>query len=139
MTAIDSHGTLLEQSRPNGSPRTAKRLVRGVAIAIGIVLCSASPAGMAQPLPKLTPYKYAYFQIGKTEANCLFKIAKKESNINYKAYNRLGDAYGAWQIKNKRVKHMSPNKQVELAIRYSNHRYGSACKAWQVWKVKRWW
>ena len=93
---------------------------------------------MAQPLPKLSPYKYAYFQIGKTEAKCLFNIASKESNINYKAYNRSG-AYGAWQIKNQRLAKLDALKQVDYAIRYANHRYGSSCKAWSRWKVHKWW
>ena len=136
---LDQCVTLCQQSLCKGSPRTATRLVRGVLLAIGIALCSASPAGMAQPLPKITPAKYAEFQLGETEAKCLFQIAKRESNINYKAHNRSSGAYGAWQIKNNKVAKLSPLKQVDWSIRYANSRYGSACKAWSRWKVQLWW
>ena len=136
--SLDTSDTLCQQSLCKGSPRTATRLVRGVLLAIGIALCSASPAGMAQPLPKLSPIKYSEFQIGKQQTKCLFAIAKRESNIRFDAYNRSG-AYGAWQIKNYKIAKLSPLKQVDWAIKYANHRYGSPCKAWARWKELRWW
>lgn len=137
--SLDKHGTLSGLEPLKGSPRAAVRLARGVAVAIGIALCSASPAGMAQPLPKLSAYKYAYFQIGEKEAKCLMTIAKHESNIRFNAINKSSGAYGAWQIKNKKVAKLSSLQQVDWAIRYANSRYGSSCKAWSRWKVYKWW
>ena len=136
---LDTSGTLCKQSPAEAHREPLKRLVRGVLIAIGISLCSAIPAGQAMPLPKLTAYKYAYFQIGKTEAKCLFSIAAKESGVNYKALNKSSGAYGAWQIKNNKIAKLDALKQVDWAIRYAYHRYGSTCNAWSSWKVKRWW
>lgn len=139
MRRFDTTGTLSEQSLSKAHREPRKRLVRGVLIAIGIALCSASPAGMAMPLPKLSPAKYAEFQIGKTEAKCLMMIAKHESNIRFNAINKSSGAYGAWQIKNKKVAKISNLQQVDWAIRYANSRYGSSCKAWSRWKVHKWW
>ena len=136
---LDTSGTLLRQSRFNGSPRTATRLVRGVLIAIGIALCSASPAGQATTLQQITPFRYATFQVGELQASCLFKIAVKESNVRYTAVNRSSGAYGAFQLLDSRAKGASPLKQVELAIDYANYRYGSACNAWSAWQRKMWW
>ena len=136
---LDCHGTLLGRAFQRLTA-SRLRLARGVLIAIGIALCSASPAGQAQTLQQnLTPFRYATFQVGELQASCLFKIAVKESNIRYTAVNRSSGAYGAWQLLHKSAKGASPYKQVELAIDYANYRYGSACNAWSAWKAKQWW
>ena len=139
MSKLDLIGTLSEQSLSKGSPRAAQRLARGVLIAIGISLCLATPAGMAQQIPTLTPERYATFLIGELQTICLFKIAVKESNIRYDAVNRSSGALGAWQIMNPKVKYLTPLEQVEWAIRYAEHRYGSACAGWTHWQKEYWW
>jgi hypothetical protein len=135
---LDEYGTL--KARAYQRLTTSRlRLARGVALAIGIALCSATPAGMAQQMPQITPERYATFLIGELQTSCLFKIALKESNIRYDAVNRSSGALGAWQIMNPRVKYLSPLEQVEWAIRYAEHRYGSACDGWAYWKRNYWW
>lgn len=135
---IDWHGTLMARAF-KGSPRAALRLARGVAVAIGIALCSATPAGMAQQMPTITPERYATFLVGEKESKCLFKIAKRESNIRYDAVNRSSGAVGAWQFMNPKLKDKTPLEQVELAIKYSYHRHGSPCRSWSFWKRNYWW
>ena len=136
---LDSSGTLLRQSLFRGSPRAALRLARGVLIAIGIALCSASPAGQATTLQQKTPFAYATSMIGEYQAECLFRIAIKESNIRYTAVNKSSGAYGAWQFLASHAKRLDPYEQVLLAIDYSNYRYGSPCKAWSFWQRNYWW
>lgn len=136
---LDTYGTLLRQSRYNGSPRAASRLARGVLIAIGIALCSAAPAGQATTSQQITPFRYATFLVGEVQAECLFRIAIKESNIRYNAINRSSGATGAWQFMETNMLTKTPMQQVELAIKYAEHRYGSACDAWAYWKVNKWW
>ena len=137
---LDWHGTLLGRAFQRLTQSRPKRLAQGVLIAIGIALCSASPAGQATTLQQnLTPFRYATFQVGELQASCLFKIAVKESNVRYTAVNRSSGAYGAFQLLDSRAKGASPLKQVELAIDYANYRYGSACNAWSAWKAKQWW
>lgn len=135
---LDAYGTL--QARAfKGSPRAALRLARGVAVAIGIALCSATPAGMAQQMPTLDPIRYSTFLVGEVEASCLWKIAKRESNVRFDAVNRQSGAVGAWQFMNPKLADKTPNEQLELAVKYSIHRYGSPCEAWEFWKRNYWW
>ena len=90
-------------------------------------------------MPKLTPIKYSILLVGQTQASCLWKIAKHESNVNYKAVNKSSGAVGAWQFMNSKLKHKTPNQQLELAVKYSIHRYGSPCEAWDFWQRNYWW
>lgn len=135
---FDTSGTLLGRAFQRLTP-SRLRLARGVLIAIGIALCSASPAGQAQTLHKLTPARYSVLRIGELQTSCLFSIALNESHVNYKAVNRSSGALGAWQIINPLVAKLDPVEQTEWAIRYAYHRYGSPCNAWDYWKVNKWW
>ena len=135
---LDTSGTLLARAfqRLNAS---RLRLARVVALAIGIALCSASPAGQATTLQQKTPFAYSSSMIGELQTECLFRIAIKESNIRYNAVNRSSGAYGAWQFMSKSVRGATPHEQVLLAIDYANYRYGSPCKAWAFWQRNYWW
>ena len=137
---LDTSDTLFRQSLSEAHREPLKRLARGVLIAIGIALCSASPAGQATTMQQnITPFRYATFAIGEVQAECLFRIAIKESNINYKAENKSSGALGAWQILNPLVAKLDAYDQVDWAIRYANSRYGSPCKAWAFWQKEYWW
>ena len=136
---LDTHGTLLGSAYQRRAPSRLKRLARGVLIAIGIALCSASPAGQATTMQQKTPFAYSSSMIGDVQTECLFRIAIKESNIRYNAINRSSGAYGAWQFLSKSVRGKTPHEQVLLAIDYANYRYGSPCKAWAFWQRNYWW
>ena len=136
---LDWHGTLKSRAHSGAQSEPLRRLVRSVLIAIGIALCSASPAGQATTLQQKTPFAYSSSMIGDIQTECLFRIAIKESNIRFNAINKSSGAYGAWQFLHKSAKGMNAYDQVELAIEYANYRYGSPCKAWAFWKVNRWW
>ena len=136
---LDAYGTLSEQSLSKAHREPLKRVARGVLIAIGISLCSATPAGQAMPAPKLEPIKYSILLVGEVEASCLWKIAKRESNVRFDAVNRQSGAVGAWQFMNPKLANKTPNQQLELAVKYSIHRYGSPCEAWEFWKRNYWW
>ena len=139
MRIFDRYVTLLRQSLSKAHHAPLKRLARGVLIAIGIALCSASPAGQATTMQQKTPFAYSSSMIGETQTECLFRIAIKESNIRYNAINRSSGAYGAWQFLSKSVRGTTPHEQVLLAIDYANYRYGSPCKAWEFWQRNYWW
>jgi len=137
--SIDYAGTLMARAYQRLTASRLKRVARGVALAIGIALCSATPAGMAQQMPTLDPIRYSIFLVGEVEASCLWKIAKRESNVRFDAVNRQSGAVGAWQFMNPKLKDKTPNQQLELAVKYSIHRYGSPCEAWEFWKRNYWW
>lgn len=140
---LDWYDKLSRQSLSKAHREPLKRVARGVlGVLVGalcISVCSASPAGVAMPLPTLTPERYAQFLVGDKQAECLFNIAKKESNIRFDAINRQSGAVGAWQFMNPRLKDKTPLQQVELAIKYSFHRYGTPCDSWRFWKRNYWW
>ena len=136
---LDTSATLIRRAYAKAQSEPLRRLARSVLIGFGIALCSASPAGNAQPLQQLTPFRYSASMIGDVQTECLFRIAIKESNIRYNAVNRSSGAYGAWQFLHRNAKGMNPYQQVELAIDYANYRYGSPCKAWAFWKANYWW
>ena len=55
---LDTYGTLMARAHQGLTPSRLKRVARGVACAIGIALCSASPAGQAQTMQQeLTPFR----------------------------------------------------------------------------------
>ena len=136
---LDTYANLIRRASAKAQSEPLRRLVRSVLIGLVIALCSASPAGIAQPMPQKTPFAYSSSMIGELQTDCLFKIAVKESNIRYTAINRLSGAYGAWQFLHKNAKGMNAYQQVELAIDYANYRYGSPCKAWAFWQRNNWW
>jgi hypothetical protein len=93
---------------------------------------------------KYNPRKYINATMNKTEAKCIRLLISKESAWNHKAIGNLSSptksyVYGLLQIKNPIAKDMNPMQQIQLHQRYFEARYdGSACKAWEHWKVKGW-
>ena len=130
---LDSIGTLTGLEQPNCSARTVKRLVRAVAIVMGISLflpmASAVPATID---PKQSAKAFARSQISsKREYVCLSRLYGKESAWNYKAQN--GSHYGIPQGKSKYLKTASPQQQVTWGLNYIHHRYKTPCEAWRHW------
>ena len=71
------------------------------------------------------------------EAQCWVRLIWKESTFNPNARN--GSHYGLAQMRNEKVKRLTPRKQVRWHMRYLDHRYdGSACKAERHF-IKRGW
>ena len=136
---LPSSGTLTGLEQPNCSERTAKRLVRSVAIVMGISLflpmASAVPATID---PKQSAKAFAKSQISSgKEWGCLARLYGKESAWNHKARN--GSHYGIPQGRSKYLKTASPQEQVTWGLNYINHRYqGNACNAWKHWQEKNW-
>ena len=138
---LDWHDTLMARAYPKAHPEPLKRLARGVALALVGSLCLAQPTSEAQKIAvkDIDPYLYSIKIIGFQESSCLWRIAKRESNIRWNAVNRSSGASGAFQFMSPHFKTMHPNKQIEKAVEYAFHRYGGVCKAWDAWKVQRWW
>jgi hypothetical protein len=93
---------------------------------------------------KYNPRKYINGTMPKKEATCLKLLISKESAWNHKAVGNLSSptksyVYGLLQIKNPIAKDMNPMQQIQLHMRYLDHRYdGSSCKAWLHFKDKGW-
>lgn len=142
---IDTSDTL-RASAHKGHRASRSRIARTVAIAIGITLLSPMYAANTGQIDafKNDPRKYINATMPKHEAKCIKLLISKESAWNHKAVGNLSSptksyVYGLLQIKNPIAKHMSPVEQIQLHMRYLDHRYdGSACKAWKHFKKRNW-
>ena len=138
-------GTLRARAH-KGLNATRSRIGRVVAIAIVTALfapMSHANTGSIDAF-KYNPRKYINATMPKHEAKCIKLLIAKESAWNHKAVGNLSSptksyVYGLLQIKNPIAKDMNPMQQIQLHMRYLDHRYdGSACKAWQHFKIKGW-
>ena len=140
---VDINGTL-RASAHKGHRASRSRIARSVAIAIGITLLSPmydANTGQIDSF-KYNPRKYINATMPKHEAKCIKLLISKESAWNHKAIGNLNGThrvYGLLQIKNPIAKDMNPMQQIQLHMRYLEHRYdGSACKAWAHFKDRGW-
>jgi hypothetical protein len=137
------NGTL-RASAHKGHRASRLRIARTVAIAIGITLLSPMTAANTGQIEafKYDPRKYINATMPKHEAKCIKLLISKESAWNHKAVGNLTGThkvYGLLQIKNPIAKDMNPMQQIQLHMRYLEHRYdGSACKAWSHFKDRGW-
>ena len=136
---LDSFGTLTGLEQPNCSARTVKRLVRAVAIVMGISLflpmASAVPATID---PKQSAKAFARSMISSKEQYiCLARLYGKESAWNPSARN--GSHYGIPQGRSEYLKTASAQAQIIWGLNYINHRYeGKPCNAWKHWQQRNW-
>ena len=136
-------GTLTARAH-QGLNATRSRIGRVVAIVIGIALLSPMYDANTGSIDafKYNPRKYINATMPKHEAKCIKLLISKESAWNHKAVGNLSGThrvYGLLQIKNPIAKDMNPMQQIQLHMRYLEHRYsGSACKAWKHWQNKGW-
>jgi hypothetical protein len=119
------------------STRTASRIVRGVALVIGITLfLPVEQVSNAQVMPDINPKHYAKWQLSSKEYRCLNKLWSKESAWNHKADNPHSTAFGIPQLL--KMTETDPLKQVDLGIKYIRHRYDNACNAWSFHRKRNW-
>jgi hypothetical protein len=136
-------GTLMARAH-QGLRASRSRIARSVAFAIGIALFAPMSHANTGSIDSFiyNPKKYINATMHKTEATCLKRLISKESAWNHKAIGNLDGThrvYGLLQIKNPIAKDMNPMQQIQLHMRYLDHRYsGSACKAWQHFKDRGW-
>jgi hypothetical protein len=72
---------------------------------------------------------YAHMKVlDAKEYRCLELLWHKESRWNPRADNPRSSAYGIPQIL--KYKEKDPYKQIDRGLKYIEHRYKTACKAW---------
>jgi hypothetical protein len=70
------------------------------------------------------------------QAMCFIELIHRESSWNYKAKN--GSHYGLGQMRSTWYRDLDPFRQIEVIIKYYEHRYGSPCEALDHSKRKGW-
>ena len=140
---LPGFGTLTARAF-KGSERAASRIARSVAFVIGITLFVPMSHASSGSIDAIQPKDYVRLVLPKHEAICLSRLIGKESAWNPKAIGNLASptksyVYGLLQIKNPIAKNLSPIEQIDLGLKYIDHRYdGNACNAWSHWLRKGW-
>lgn len=118
----------------------------------------AAPAPVASNLQGKAAYQqYAAQELtrrgmnGPAELQCLIPIWERESNWNPNAANPSSTARGIpqmmmnihfganWQTSAAGVAYLTnPQVQINTGLDYIAGRYGTPCKAWQVWQTQHW-
>ena len=136
-------GTLTARALKGLTPRR-RSVSRGVAFAIGISLSIPMASADSGSIEALSPRDYVRFTMDKPQAVCLSKLIGKESAWDHKAVGNLSSptksyVYGLLQLKNPIAKDATPIEQIQLGLKYIDHRYdGDTCKAWSHWKKRGW-
>ena len=136
------------------SERTVKRLVRSVAIVIGIALCSSvglAASATNDPIKRITSKEYAKGQLTVKHYKCVSILWGKESAWNWKAVGNLNGThrvYGIPQGKSEFLRTASPLQQVDWGLRYIGHKFGyvrtiegmqpNTCAALNHWRKRNW-
>lgn len=129
-----SNSLRANNASPLGLARVVLAIALGGALSLGGLPVAHAPAASAA---KLTYKDYAKIKLNnKSQFKCLDKLWTLESNWRPEAFNRLGNAYGIPQLQNKLLKHKDGYQQIDLGIKYINHRYNSACHALQLWNKR---
>lgn len=113
--------------------RIARR--RSLVLLAGLLLFVNSPQAIAVSTARdVNNYKlYAHIKLhNANEYQCLVLLWDKESRWNPRADNPKSTAYGIPQLL--KLKAKDPYTQIDLGLKYIDHRYGSVCKAWSYHK-----
>ena len=124
-------------SRHGGEP--LRRIARSRFSVVTGVLClnvvmTAYPSNAVDNTKEL--YKlYAHTKLlNSKEFHCVDLLWTKESQWNPRSDNKHSTAYGIPQLL--KMKERDPFRQIDLGLRYINHRYVTPCKAWEFFKKK---
>ncbi len=108
--------------------RIARR--RSLVLLAGLLLFTNMPTAKALSTARdINNYKlYAHIKLHSAkEYRCLELLWNKESMWNPRADNPKSSAYGIPQLL--KLKERDPYKQIDLGLKYIDHRYGTVCKA----------
>jgi len=118
-------------SRKAGSPtaRPGRRRVWAILLLIAFSNCFLKDYSVAYSQYKTQHYKqYAFIELNDLDQYyCLDELWFKESRWNPKADNPKSTAYGIPQIL--KLKETNPFKQIDIGLRYIEHKHGTPCKA----------
>lgn len=107
------------------------RLLAITALAITINLITSTHSNAYNLTAEQTDWvlvAYNHLNANLFESQCYVELIMRESSFNPRARN--GSHYGLAQMRNAKVKDLSPREQVRWHMRYLDNRYsGSPCKA----------
>lgn len=108
-----------------------KKLVPELCLIIAALLLPLSTASASTAVEQKEIYKiYTHIKLmDSKEFRCIDKLWTLESQWSATARNSKSSAFGIPQLL--KLKETNPYKQIDLGLKYIEHRYGSACKAYE--------
>lgn len=129
-------GALRRAARRYSSKRRSRSIGRGLCLAALIATTSHVNAYAATKTDYYKLYLHSKL-ISETQYKCAYYVAHIESRWSEVATNH--GHYGLFQMKNIKVKTLNAYQQIDMWLRYVEHRYhGSACNAMTHLKNKGW-
>ena len=123
-----------DNASPLGLARVVLAIALGGALCLGALPVAHAPAASAAGL---SLKDYAKIKVAdKNQFKCLDKLWTLESNWRVDAYNKYGKAYGIPQIQNPILKDKTGYEQIDLGLKYLDHRYDSICHALKLWNKR---
>lgn len=130
----DSQFARTNSASPLGLARAVLVVALGGALSLSGLATANAPAANAL---ELNYKQYAKYQLtDKSEYKCLVKLWTLESNWRPEAHNKSAGAYGIPQIINPILKDKTGYQQIDLGLKYLDHRYDSICQALQLWNKR---
>ena len=121
---------------PRADSSKARRNAFGLSLCLAAISMQTMPTHAVTSLDHYKLYLHSKL-VSEKQYKCAYYVAHIESRWRTNASN--GAHYGLFQMRNDRVKHMNAYQQIDMWIKYVNHRYdGKACKAMSHLKMKGW-
>jgi len=136
LTSVLRSGALRRAARRGSSERRTRSIGRALCLAAFIATTSQTNVYAITSLDHYKLYLHSKL-VSEKQYKCAYYVAHIESRWRTNAVN--GAHYGLFQMRNDRVKHMNAYQQIDMWIKYVNHRYnGKACRAMSHLKLKGW-
>jgi hypothetical protein len=126
---MDRKRSILNRKAEPPKARLGRRRVWAILLLIAFSSCLSKDYSVAYSQYKTQHYKqYAFIELNDLDQYyCLDELWFKESRWNPKADNPKSTAYGIPQIL--KLKETNPFKQIDIGLRYIEHKHGTPCKA----------
>jgi len=133
---MDRKRSILNRKAEPTTGRLGRRRVWLTLLLIAFSSCFLKDYSVAYSQYKTQHYKqYAFIELNDLDQYyCLDELWFKESRWNPKADNPKSTAYGIPQML--KMKEQNPFKQIDIGLRYIEHRHGTPCKALKFHNLK---
>ena len=121
--------SILNRKAEPTTGRLGRRRVWAILLLIAFSIGLSKDYSVAYSQYKTQHYKqYAFIELNNLDQYyCLDELWFKESRWNPKADNPKSTAYGIPQLL--RLKEQNPFRQIDIGLRYIEHKHGTPCKA----------
>ena len=133
---MDKKRSILNRKAEPTTGRLGRRRVWAILLLIAFSICFLKDYSVAYNQYKTQHYKqYTFIELNDLDQYyCIEQLWQKESRWLPTAKNARSSAFRIPQILG--MKERNPFKQIDIGLRYIEHRHGTPCKALQFHKLK---